>query len=169
MKQRKGCRISCDVGKAAGRLKIQLWRRWSDVRVGEWGSANPYIGSPTSQLIFQHFRRFTYVTADSTDLPLLHLRHRHFTYVTAHSTTSAAWPTSQLILKPFRRFTYVTRHSTTLLLFHLRHRHFTYFTWRATHPYGAEKNSVWWTSLLVSLEEATVVKNFTTSSKLILL
>ena len=30
-------------------------------------------------------RRFTYVTARSPTVPLLHLRHRHFTYVTAHS------------------------------------------------------------------------------------
>ena len=40
-------------------------------------------------LILQPFRRFTYVTADSTTLPLFRLRHRHFTYVTwraAHGT-----------------------------------------------------------------------------------
>ena len=55
------------------------------LRVGEWGSAsfsNPFVASPTSQLILQPFRRFTYVTARSKPLPLLHLRHRHFTYVT---------------------------------------------------------------------------------------
>ena len=40
------------------------------------------LASPTSQLIFQPFRRFTYVTAHSTALPLLHLRRRLFTYVT---------------------------------------------------------------------------------------
>ena len=62
VKQRKGCRMSCDVGKAAEGLENELWCRWSDVRVGEWGGA--------------------YVTAHSTPLPLLHLRHRHFTYVT---------------------------------------------------------------------------------------
>ena len=48
---------------------------------------NPYIASPTSQLIPQPFRRFTYVTAHSTALSVFHLRHRHFTYVTAHSLT----------------------------------------------------------------------------------
>ena len=71
--------------------------------------------------------RFTYVTARSTALPLLHLRHMHFTYVTAHSLTlpplhlrhssfcsaSAASPTSQVILQPFRSFTYVTGTSGT--------------------------------------------------------
>ena len=43
--------------------------------------SNPYIASLTSQLILQTFRRFTYVTAHSTTLLLLHLRHKHFTYV----------------------------------------------------------------------------------------
>ena len=91
---------------------------------------NPYIASPTSQLILQPFRRFTYVTAHSTALPLLHLRHRHFTYVTwraAHTSFSnlyIASPTLQLIFLPFRRFTYVTAHSTTLPPLHLRHMSF---------------------------------------------
>ena len=78
--------------------------------------------APTSQLILLPFRRFTHVTAHSTAVPLLHLRHRHFTYVINIS------PTSQLILKPFRRFTYVTAHSTTIPLLHLRHKHITYVT-----------------------------------------
>ena len=46
---------------------------------GSASFSNYYIASPTSQLILQPFRRFTYVTVHST-LPLLHLRHRHFTY-----------------------------------------------------------------------------------------
>ena len=50
--------------------------------VGGASFSNPYIASPTSQLILQPFRRFTYVTDHSTTLPLLHLRHMHFTYVT---------------------------------------------------------------------------------------
>ena len=45
MKQRKGCRMSCDVGKAAEGLENELWRRWSDARAGEWG---PSVASPTS-------------------------------------------------------------------------------------------------------------------------
>ena len=108
---------------------------------------NPFAALPTSQLILQPFRRFTYVTARSTTFPLLHVRHRHFTYVTAHSPTlsplylrhssfsnpSAASSTSQLILQPFCRFPYVTGHSTTLPLLHLRHRHFPYVTWRSVH------------------------------------
>ena len=43
---------------------------------------NAYIASPTSQLILQPFRRFTYVTAHSKTLPFFHLCHRHFTYLT---------------------------------------------------------------------------------------
>ena len=56
--------MSCDVGKAT---------------------------SPTSQLILQPFRRFTYVTTHSPTLPLLHLRHSSFSN---HSFTS---PTSQAL------------------------------------------------------------------------
>ena len=50
--------------------------------------SNTYIDSPTSQLILQPFHRFNYVTAHSTALPLLHLRHRHFTYVTWRATNA---------------------------------------------------------------------------------
>ena len=50
-----------------------------------------YVPSPTSQLILQPFRRFTYVTAHSPTLPLLHLRHRLF------SNPSFASPTSQAL------------------------------------------------------------------------
>ena len=87
----------------------------SPIDVGEGGGgasfSNPYIASPTSQLNLQPFRRFTYIIAHSTTLPLLHLRHRHLTYVTAHSPTrpplhlrpmsfynpSVASPTSQAL------------------------------------------------------------------------
>ena len=42
---------------------------------------NPSVALPTSQLIFQPFRSFTYVTAHSPTLLSLLLRHRLFTYV----------------------------------------------------------------------------------------
>ena len=58
--------------------------------------------SPTSHLILQPFRRFTYVTAHSPTLPSLYLRHRSF------SNHFVALPTPQLILQPFVRFSYVT-------------------------------------------------------------
>ena len=83
MKQRKGWRMSCDVGKASS-------------------FSNLSVTSPTSQLIFQPFPRFTYVTTHSRTLPSLYLRHSSFSN---HSVTS---PTSQLILQPFFRFSYVT-------------------------------------------------------------
>ena len=55
-----------------------------------------------AQLIIQPFRHFTYVTAHTSILPSLYLRHSSF------SNPSAASPTSQLILQPFFRFSYVT-------------------------------------------------------------
>ena len=83
--------------------------------------------SPTSQLILKPFRRFTYVTAHSSTLQMLHLCHSSF------SNTSVPLPTSQLILPPFRSFNCVTAHSLNLLSLFLRHRLFTYVTWRAAH------------------------------------
>ena len=47
--------------------------------------------SPTSQLILQPFHRFTYITAHSPTLPLLHLCHSSF------SNSSFASPTSQAL------------------------------------------------------------------------
>ena len=49
------------------------------------------VTSPTSQLILQPFRRFTYVTAHYPTLPLLHLHHSSF------SKPSFAFPTSQAL------------------------------------------------------------------------
>ena len=96
--------------------------------------------SPTSQLILQPFRRFTNVigtsptSAHSTTFPPLYQRHRHFTYVTFHSLTL---PPLHLrhssFYNPSAASPYVTGNSTTLPLLHIRHRHFTYFTWRAAH------------------------------------
>ena len=81
--------------------------------------SNPSVASPMSQLILQPFRRFTFVTAHSPILPLLHLRHRSF------SNPSVALPTSQLIIQPFPCFTYVTVYSPTLPLLYLRHSSFS--------------------------------------------
>ena len=113
----------CDVGEATERFQNELWRRWSDGKVGE--RALLYL-RPTftslhlrHKLILQPFRRFTYVTAHSPTLSLLHLRHNSLYNL---SITS---PTSQLILQPFRRSTYVTAHSPTLTFLHLRHNSFS--------------------------------------------
>ena len=81
--------------------------------------SNPSVALPTSQLILQPFRHFTYVKTHSPTLPSLYLRHISF------SNPSVASPTSQLILQPFHLFTYVTVHSKTLPLIHLRHGSFS--------------------------------------------
>ena len=66
VKRRKGWRMSCDVGEMAESLNNE-----------PCSFSNFSVTSPTSQLI-QPFRRFTYVTAHSAALPLLHLRHSSF-------------------------------------------------------------------------------------------
>ena len=81
--------------------------------------SNLSVTSPTSQLILQHFRRFSYVTAHSPTLQLLHLRHSSF------PKRSVTLPASQLILQPLRCFTYVTVHSPTLPSLYLGHSLFS--------------------------------------------
>ena len=96
--------------------------------------SNSSAALPTSQLILQPFRcftyvisTFTYVAAHSPTLLPLHLCHRSFYNPSVASPTSYALhlrcssfsnpyiasPTSQLILQTFRRFTYVTGTSRT--------------------------------------------------------
>ena len=72
--------MSCDVGEVTGSLE------------NEQSSLSKLpVTSPTSQLILQSFRRFTYVTAHSPTLPLLHLHHSSF------SSPSFACPKSQAL------------------------------------------------------------------------
>ena len=106
---------ACDVVEAKEGLENELWSRWSVGRVEEWRSSfsNLSVTPPTSQLILQPFRRFTYVTARSTTIPVPHIRHRHHLRHSSFSNPSAASYTSQLILQPFRCFTYVTGTSLT--------------------------------------------------------
>ena len=78
--QLEGWRIRCDVGKATDGLENELC-----------SFSNLSVTSPTSQLILQPFRRFTYVTAHYPTLPFLHLRHSSF------SNPSFASPTSQAL------------------------------------------------------------------------
>ena len=81
--------------------------------------SNPSVTLPTSQLILQPVRHFTYITAHSPTLLLVYLHHSSF------SNPSAAVPTSQLIIQPFCHFTYVTAHSPTLLPLYLHHSSFS--------------------------------------------
>ena len=97
---RKGWRMSCDVGEVTERLENELcsglenelWRRWSDAR--GWRMrlcplSNPSVASPTSQIILQSFRRFTYVTAHFPTLPSLRLCQAHSPALVASPTTQA--------------------------------------------------------------------------------
>ena len=90
------------------------------------------ITSPMSQLTFQPFRCFTYVSAHSPTLPSLHRRHSSFDkpFVTSPTSRSLYNPSvasapSQLILQPFHCFTYVTAHFPILPSLHLCHRSFS--------------------------------------------
>ena len=87
VKRRKGCKMNCDVGEVTERLENE-----QSCDVGEQNSFSKLsVTSPTSQFILQPFRRFTYVTAHSPTLPLLHLRHSSF------SNPSFASPASQAL------------------------------------------------------------------------
>ena len=82
--------MSCDVREATEGLENELWRRWSDGKVGESAHSpnfpslllrlssfsNPSVALPTWKLILQPFRCFTYVTAHSPTLLSLFLHHR---------------------------------------------------------------------------------------------
>ena len=81
--------MSCDVGEVAERLENE-----------QSSFSNLSITSPTSQLIFQPFRRFTYVTAHSPTLPLLHLQHSSFSNLSFTSPTSQALHLIHLASRP---------------------------------------------------------------------
>ena len=102
---------------------ISYWRCYRLIRIallhGRLAKWIKWIALPTSQLILQPFRCFTYVTVHSSTLLSLLLRHKLFK--SSFSNLSVTSPTSQLILQPFRLFTYVTAHSPTLPLLHLRY------------------------------------------------
>ena len=106
---------ACDVGEAKEGLENELWRMWSNGRVGEW--AVTYIkrrkGWRMSCDVGEVTERL------ENEQSAAHLRHNSF------SNHSVALPLSQLIFQPFRCFTYVTAHSPILLSLLLRHRLFT--------------------------------------------
>ena len=110
--------------------------KWRTCDVGELILQPFRHTSPTSQVILQPSRLFTYVTAHSPTLlsllllilcsfsnlsVTLHLRHSSFSNPSvalrhsSFSNPSVALPSSQFIVQPFRCFTYVTAHSPTLL------------------------------------------------------
>ena len=89
-----------------------------------------YVTSPTSQLNLQPFRRFTYITAHSPTLLLLHLRHSSFSNPYFPSPTSQTLHLIHLASRsahsqPFCHSTYVTTHSPPLPSLYLRHSSFS--------------------------------------------
>ena len=81
--------MRCDVGEVMERLENEQ-SSFSDLS----------ITSPTSQLVLQPFRRFTYVTAHSPTLPLLHLRHSSF-YNPSFASMSQALHLRHLASRPW--------------------------------------------------------------------
>ena len=78
--------MSCDAGEVMERFENEL-----DYNYELCSFSNLSVTWPTSKLILQPFRRFTYDTAHSLTLPLLHLRHSSF------SNPSFAYPTSKAL------------------------------------------------------------------------
>ena len=65
-----------------------------------WGASLSTVASDTSQLIIGPFRCFTYLTAHSPTLPLLHLRHSSFSNPSFVSPTSLALHLRHLVSRP---------------------------------------------------------------------
>ena len=87
---------------------LAKWRKWRACDVGEakeglelCSFSNLSVTSPTSQLILQSFRRFTYVTAHAPTLPLLHLRYSSFSNPSFASPTLQALHLRHLASRPF--------------------------------------------------------------------
>ena len=78
-KATEGWRMSCDVGEVTERLENELCY---DYKYELCSFSNLSVALPTSLLILQLFRCFTYVTVHSPTLLSLLLRHMLFTYVT---------------------------------------------------------------------------------------
>ena len=90
--------MSCDVGEVTERLENELC--CICISMSSAHSPNLSVTSPTSQLILQPFRRFTYVTTHSPTLPLLHQRHSSFSNPSSASPTSQALHLRHLVNRP---------------------------------------------------------------------
>ena len=108
-KQKKGWRMSCDVGEVTERLENELCSAHSPTfpsihlhhssfsnpsvaYLRRSSFSNPSVASPTSQLFLQPYFRFSYFTGSSLTSQALQLRHRLFSYVTGSSLTSPGEP-----------------------------------------------------------------------------
>ena len=91
--------MSCDVGEVKERLENELCYDYNyELR----SFSNLSVTSPTSQLIFQPFRRFTYATPHTPTLPLLYLRHSSFSNPSFASPTSQALHLIHLASRPWK-------------------------------------------------------------------
>ena len=99
-KREKGWRMTCDVGEATKGLENELWRRWSDGKLGEWAELLVIV---VAELILQAFSHFTYVTAHSPTLPSLYLRHSSFSNPSFASPTSQALHLRHLASRPWMK------------------------------------------------------------------
>ena len=105
--------MNCDVGKATEGLENELCH---DYMYELCSFSNLSVTSPTSQLILQPFRRFTYVPPHSPTIPLLDLGLRH----SSLSNASFASPTSQAL-----HLINLASSSPTFPSLHLRHNSFS--------------------------------------------
>ena len=80
---------------------------------------NPFLASPTSQLILQPYRCYTYVTAHSPNIVSLLLRHRLFTYVIWRAAHGPQPLTSEIIAHDGMYYCLVNVCDTTYLTFTL--------------------------------------------------
>ena len=92
--------MSCDVGEVTERLENELSYNY-ELR----SFSNISVTSPTSRLILEPFRRFTYVTAHSPTLPLLQIRHSSFYNPSFASPTSQALHLIHLACRPYNECT----------------------------------------------------------------
>ena len=107
---------TCDVREAKEGLENELWRRWSDRRVGEWA---------VMKVKRRKGWRISCDVGEVTERLKNELCYDYNYELCSFSNLSVTSSTSQPILQPFRRFTFITAHSPTLLLLHLRHSSFS--------------------------------------------
>ena len=94
---------ACDVGEAKEWLENELWRRWSNGRVGEW-VVTQVKRRKGWRMSCDVGRRVTYVTTHSPTRPLLHLRHSSFSNPSFASPTSQALHLIHLASRPCLHF-----------------------------------------------------------------
>ena len=128
--------MTCDVGEETESLENEQNLRHNSF-------SNPSVALPTSQLILQSFRCFTYATARSPTLLSLLLRHRFFIYVTWRAAHGSNSPKRQ---KP-RTWASVS--------VSLRHRRQGVLTWVLP---GRERTADTWAIILIASRHSLDVK-----------